>query len=152
MAHTKRPTHKATTLPTVFAAQYGYQAIMGLGCGLNLTILILLAPSVAGKKDVAVAIGAANQFRLLGGAIGLGICTNILASKVKTDLSPVLSSEQLKAILLSFQLIEALGPAAQATVRTVYAEGYNLQMRVLIGISAAEVLATLMMWERKQSK
>lgn len=82
----------------------------------------------------------------------MGICSNVLANKVKTNLFFLLSSERLNAILLSFQSIEALEPAAQATVRTVYAEGFNLQMRVLIGITAAEILATLMMWERNPSK
>lgn len=41
-----------TTVYTVLAAQYGYQVILGFGCGLNLTILVLLAPSVAKKEDV----------------------------------------------------------------------------------------------------
>lgn len=99
-----------------------------------------------------MAISAANQFRLLGGEIGLGICSNVLANKVKTNLLFVLPSKRLNAILLSFQSIEALEPAAQVIVQTVHAEGYNLQMRVLISITAAGILATLMMWKRNPSK
>ena len=36
------------------AAQYGFEAMIGFGCGLTLTTLILITPSVVGKKDLGM--------------------------------------------------------------------------------------------------
>lgn len=43
-----------TTVYAVLAMQYGYQVILGFGYGLNLTILVLLAPSVTEKEDIGL--------------------------------------------------------------------------------------------------
>lgn len=159
-----------STLPTtgreVARSEYGFEFLMGLGSGLNMGTLVLLAPLVVDKKDLgqplssnlyeqklmvflAVAVGAINQARVLGGAIGLGAASCIFNSLIKARLSPILSSKQLGAVLDSTRSIELLPANLQQQTANVFAEGYNLQMRVMIGVSAAEVLATALMWEKK---
>lgn len=97
---------------------------------------------------LAVFIGALTQARILGGSIGLAVCTNILNNKVKSG-SSFLSPEQLHGLLQSAQLIKTLPPDAQEVVRQVYGKGYNEEMQALTAFGGAAVLATLMMWEKK---
>ncbi|KAL8891707.1 MAG: hypothetical protein Q9192_005711 [Flavoplaca navasiana] len=129
-------------------AQYGYQVILGLGIGLTLSSLIIAAPTVIEGKDTAVFIGALTQARILGGSIGLAVCTNILNNKVKTA-SSFLSSEQLHGLLESAQTIGLLPSGLQKMVRELYGKGYNQEMQALTAFGGAAVVATLMMWERK---
>lgn len=102
------------------------------------------------KLDLsAVAMGAVPQFRALGGSIGIAICTNVLNNMATSGLQSILTPEQLSSLIKTAQTLESLPPALRATVRQVYGEGYNRQMEVLIAFSAASMLATLMMWEKK---
>ncbi|KAI4164050.1 MAG: hypothetical protein LQ342_002285 [Letrouitia transgressa] len=128
--------------------QYGYQVILGLGIGLTLSLLLVAAPTVIEEKDTAVFVGALTQARILGGSIGLAVCTNILNEKVKSG-SALLSSQQLNSLLRSAQLIETLPPRLQTLVRQLYGRGYNEQMQALTAFGGAAVLATLIMWEKK---
>ena len=138
----------STSDPTVPSSQYGYQVILGLGIGLTLSSLLIAAPTVIEPKDTAVFIGALTQARILGGSIGLAICTNILIKKVRAKLH-FLSPQQLQELLQSAQTIKTLPLPAQKTVRQIFAEGYNEEFQVLIAFSGAAILATLMMWEKK---
>jgi len=88
------------------------------------------------------------QARILGGSIGVAVCTNVLNSKVKTA-SSFLSSEQLHGLLESAQTLRLLSPDLQKTVRQVYGKGYNEEMQVSTAFGGAAVLATLMLWEKK---
>lgn len=93
-------------------------------------------------------IGALTQARILGGSIGLAVCTNILNEKVKAG-SDFLSPQQLDALLQSAQAIKALPPNVQVVVRETFGRGYNEEMQALTAFGGAALLATLMMWERR---
>ena len=88
------------------------------------------------------------QFRALGGAIGLAIVTNILNNYLKSKLSIVLSPAQLAGLLETSAVIKTFTPTLQRAVQTVYSEGYNLQMKVLTGFGAAQILGLVVMWEK----
>ena len=151
------------------SAQYGYQVILGLGIGLGLATLIVAAPTAIEEKDtgtlidtssfvfakfkiliiiIAVFVGAITQSRILGGSLGLAVCTNVLNSKVKSA-SSSLTSQQLNDLIQSAQTIKNLAPNVQELVRRKFGEGYNEQMQVLTAFGGAAVLATLMMWEKQ---
>jgi len=149
-------------------AQYGYQVILGLGIGLTLSSLIVAAPTAIEEKDtgmptgnpllcavrliltfpIAVFVGALTQARVLGGSIGLAVCTNILNEKVKSA-SSSLSSQELSGLLRSTQTIKTLPPDLQESVRQTFGMGCNEQMQALTAFGGAAVLATLMMWEKQ---
>lgn len=149
----------------VASAQYGYQVLLGLGIGLTLSTILIAAPIVIEDKDtgmfnrlpsrhplwlilLAVFIGALAQMRLIGGSIGIAVCTNILNNKVRSA-STILSQQQVRDLLQNTQTLRSLPPTQQRTVRELFARGYNEEMRVLIAFSGATLLATLMMCERK---
>lgn len=92
-------------------------------------------------------MGALAQFRILGGSVGLAVCTNVLNTKIKS--ASFLSPQQLNGILESAQAIKTLPPSSQEALRSIYAAGFNEEMQLLTGFSGAAVVATLLMWERK---
>lgn len=98
---------------------------------------------------LAVALGGVTQLRILGGTVGVAVATNLLNNHVKNSLSSVVPSNLLDTLLQSSQSIGTLEPVLQARVKTVLAEGYNMQTGAMLGFSAAEFLAIMLMWEKK---
>ena len=94
-------------------------------------------------------MGAITQIRVLGGTIGLAICTVVLNAHVRHGLSLVLSPEQVTGILQSVSSISDLDAATEKAVRQVFAEGYKQQMRIMTYFSAAVFVASLLAWERR---
>ena len=97
----------------------------------------------------AVAMGAVSQFRALGGVIGLAIATNALNGYVKPRLSNVLSADQLSGLLESVGTVQAFTPDLQSVVRATFGKGYDLQMKIMIGFGAAQVLTLPLLWEKQ---
>jgi hypothetical protein len=87
---------------------------------------------------------------MLGGAVGIAVVNAVLNSYVRLHLRSTLTAGQLDAILQSASRIKSLTPALQEIVRVVYGQAYNLQLRVTIAFTAAQFLAVILMWKRKQ--
>lgn len=97
----------------------------------------------------AVATGATIQFRMLGGAIGLAIADSIMNNYLTTNLSHILTPTQLESLLQSTNTLATFPNQLRATVGDVFVEGYNLQMKVITGLAAAQFLTIAAMWRRK---
>ncbi|KAF1951580.1 MFS general substrate transporter [Byssothecium circinans] len=143
------------TLPastTISKAQYGYQVIAGFGCGTNISLLTLMTPFCVSEQDNAVAMGAITQFRIMGGAIGLSIVNTVMHGLLRSRLDPILSSVQLDKVLDSAQNIAFLPVQVREQVLLTFSDGYNVQMRILAGLAAGQIIGTLIMWRKKQIK
>lgn len=92
---------------------------------------------------------AIGQFRILGGAVGLAIVTNIFNRSMRPKLLGLLLPPQVDAFLESTSILASFPEVTQVAVRSCLGEGYNLQMTVLIGFAAAQLPATLLMWTKK---
>ncbi len=90
------------------------------------------------------------QFRTMGGAIGLAIVTNVMNTYTKFHLGAILSPTQINDLLQTTRTLATLPSELAGPTKTVFANGYNLQMRIMIGFSAAQLLMTLLMWQKKQ--
>ncbi|KAF2183643.1 drug resistance transporter EmrB/QacA subfamily [Zopfia rhizophila CBS 207.26] len=130
-------------------AQYGYQVIMGAGFGLTLTTVVVAAPLAFTKKDVAVGIGTTNQFRNLGGSIGISICANILNNSLSGKVKGLLTPEQFGALKGSAEAIKLISPSVQEQVREAFAKSFTRQMYAVTSLAAAGLLFTLIMVERR---
>ena len=97
-------------------------------------------------------MGAINQFRLIAGAIGLGIGAEILKAHLKSSLSLSLSASQLESIIHSADAIDLLSPKDQVIVRAAFAEGYNTVFKILIGFGIAQVPASVLLWQRSETQ
>ncbi|KAJ4401503.1 hypothetical protein N0V82_010863, partial [Gnomoniopsis sp. IMI 355080] len=121
------------------AAVYGYMVLCGFGCGLTYFMLWITVPFVTEKRDQAVAMGAANQFRVMGSAMGLAIATSVFNGYVL----PRLKSLGIKdpALYLANGYSQLAPDALKMEIRSILSEGYNRQMMVLAGLSASQIPA-----------
>ena len=99
----------------------------------------------------AVALGSVAQFRHMGGVIGLAVVTNILNSFVKPRLSSLLTADQVDSLSQASAVVDTFEPALRNQIRSIFSSGYNIQMKILIGSAAAQVLAALLVWQKKQT-
>ncbi|KAF2230324.1 MFS general substrate transporter [Viridothelium virens] len=150
------PTHEA-----ISASQYGYEIIAGFGCGINITLLILMTPYSVQLRDKGklheillsfptVALGSVTQFRVMGGAIGLAIVTSVFNSFLRRKLGEFLTQDQIRSLLESADVLQTFPRETQTLTRAVIASGYNLQMKILAGLAGAQLLCTALMWQGKQ--
>jgi hypothetical protein len=97
----------------------------------------------------AVALGAISQFRMMGSAVGVAITTSVLNNYVKDHLKGFLSAEKIRELLLKTQMIGDFDPVVGNEIRGVFVKGYNVQLRIVVGICVAQVLSVGLMWRRK---
>ncbi|KAK6852975.1 hypothetical protein PG995_011526 [Apiospora arundinis] len=132
------------------ASLYGYEVLMGFGFGMGLVSLVIYAPLVVGREDLAVTMGAITQIRVLGGTIGLAISATILNNHLASRLPSFLSPSEMQQVSHSLSFLNSLPDATRDAVRQVFADGYNSQMRAMLYFSAATWLcAVVLLWEEK---
>ncbi|EWG38788.1 hypothetical protein FVEG_01913 [Fusarium verticillioides 7600] len=130
-------------------AQYAFQAIFGLGVGLSFSAATIMTSILAAERsELASAQGAVAQARVLGGCIGLAVCTVIFNSHVNEYLRDHLTSVQLASLhrspLTSLQLPGHL----QVLVRDVYAGAFAEEIKVMMLVCAVMVALSLFSLER----
>lgn len=86
----------------------------------------------------------------MGGAIGLAIVTSILNSSVGAGLLRFLTPEQVNTLFQTPSVLVDFSPETQDIVRRVFAQGYNTQFKILAGLAAAQLPASLIMWQKDQ--
>jgi hypothetical protein len=92
-------------------------------------------------------MGAATQIRVLGGTIGLAVCSALLSNHIARDTAALLSTDQQRALLDSFKNIQELPSELQIGIRQVYAEGYSQQMRVMLYFCVASLVSLTLLAE-----
>ncbi|KAH9987852.1 hypothetical protein F4779DRAFT_632328 [Xylariaceae sp. FL0662B] len=131
------------------SAQYGYQVIMDLGFGFNLSTILMMVPMVVDEKDMPVTMAAVTQIRVLGGTIRLAACSAILISHIKEQASTFLTSYQVALILMSSSNIVLLPPQDQIQTRMVLAAEFSQQMRIMLYFSITAIVSLLLLIERR---
>ncbi|KAL4911013.1 hypothetical protein BDW74DRAFT_4902 [Aspergillus multicolor] len=127
---------------------YGYQTLIGTGVGLCLATAILMVPSLVDEKDLSAALGSITQVRVLGGAVGVSVATNLLNHSVQSHLLGQVAPDVLHNIMKNVSSIADLPQPTQLLIRQAFADGYERQVLLVLGFCAAEVLAVGLMWER----
>jgi hypothetical protein len=92
-------------------------------------------------------MGAATQIRVLGGTIGLAICSALLSNHVTSQTAGLLTPARQAALLQSSENIRYLPPELQVSIRQVYAAGYDHQMRVMLYFCVASMVSLLLLVE-----
>lgn len=95
-------------------------------------------------------MSAMIQFRTMGGAIGLAIVTTVINSYVRNSLAGILPPDRIGALLQTTDAFAALPAALAEDVKNIFARGYNLQLKIMIGFSAAQIPVTFLMWQKQQ--
>ncbi|XXG99476.1 hypothetical protein Hte_005815 [Hypoxylon texense] len=130
-------------------AMYGYEVLMGFGFGMGLVSLLIFTPMVVNRADMAVAMGAITQIRVLGGTIGLAISSTVLNNHLSSNLPALLSPSDIQQIANSVQYVNTLPDETRDAVRQVFADGFNAQMRVMMYFSVVVFVLSLALWERR---
>ncbi|KAF3937745.1 hypothetical protein ABW19_dt0203791 [Dactylella cylindrospora] len=107
-----------------------YLVFIGLGMGLVMPASIMFVKFICDLKDEAVALGAQNMTRVLGGLVGLAIATAILHQRIEEELPGILTQDQLHSLLKSPRVLATLQPEQVAAVKGVYASSYDLQFNM----------------------
>ena len=131
-------------------AIYGYMVLVGVGAGFTIGSCLVLPPYTVEGRDVSVAGGALFQFRTFGGVVGLATAMAVMNNYTSDHLSEVLTPAQNAALQQSASAIHLFPPGIQQDIRSTFAQGYNLQMKMMIGFSAAQILAVGLLWRKPQ--
>lgn len=101
---------------------------------------------------LATSTAAIVQMRMLGGALVLALVTAVMNSNLKDTLLGILSTEQLEQVFRTTDAIGSLREPVKMAVQETFLKGYNVQLRILLGFSAAQLPFTLLMWQREPVK
>jgi hypothetical protein len=132
---------------TAVQAQYGYQAIFGLGVGLCFGAATILTATIA-RQDLAVAQGAMAQARVFGGAVGIAVCMIVFNTRAQTQLVDVMTPEDLKVLHQSPTISSYFPPDIQILIRKAYATAFAEDISIMIGMSAVAVVASIFTFQR----
>lgn len=128
---------------------YGWEVLSGFGLGMVWGMLLVIPPHVVEHRDLAISSGALLQFRVFGGALGLALASAVMNSYLTSHLTHSIGAENLSAVLQSTDAIKAFPLDMQRLVLEKFAEGYNLQMKILAGIAGVQVLCVGLLWQGK---
>lgn len=127
----------------VQAAQYGYQAILGLGFGMTLSSVFVMIKAEVKQEDLAVGIGASTQIRVLGGLVGVAVGQAVVSATLKSVLADSGPPGLLQAITRSTDLIAQLPSEQAAAVRLAYGKAFTALVRVVLYIAIASLVIVL---------
>ncbi|KAG6066762.1 hypothetical protein E4U32_005409 [Claviceps aff. humidiphila group G2b] len=131
-------------------AQYGFQAIFGLGVGLSFSAATIMTNVMATEPhERAPAQGAVAQARVLGGCVGLSLCTILFNLHATQNLSGHLTDAELGMIHRSPLLGLQLPTKLRELVRTVYIDAFGLEIKVIAIACAIMVVVSLFTLEKQ---
>lgn len=163
-----------TTIPSGFepaAKQWGFEALLGLGVGMNLSTSTLMTSLQARFEDhgkptqysgasfligamltatlyTAIAQGLVAQIRVFGGSIGVAVSFIVLNTRTQQTLGNILSPEQLDDFYKSPAAASSFQLAQQIQVRQTYIDAFDIDMRICLGIAATSLLVSLCTYQR----
>jgi Na+/glutamate symporter len=127
------------------ASHYVYESLAGLGFGLSLSSITIVARRSVDEDDLSVAMGLTTQLRVLGGLIGIGAAQSLLNRVTGQDLKSYVSAEVRARLQSSVENIHTLSKEQQDTVRRFYGRGYRQQIIVSLSTAALGLVLALTM-------
>ncbi|ATZ49074.1 hypothetical protein BCIN_04g02680 [Botrytis cinerea B05.10] len=129
----------------VEAKTYGFLVFVGLGFGLTVSTVSMLSNYESSIRDHAVAQGITSQARILGGSIGIAASTAILSLAQQTQLTGIVSPEQLASLETS---AKSMTYAQLHAVRQAYSDSFSEDMKVCAIVAGVCVLVTIGTWKK----
>lgn len=130
-------------------SHYGFQAIFGLGVGLSLSAATIMTNIIASEESGrAAAQGAIAQARVLGGCVGLSVCTVTFNMHVNKYLVEHLTAKQLEDLHRTPLSGLKLPAGVRELVKDVYSGAFKQEIKIMIGVSAVMVFVSLLTLER----
>lgn len=89
-----------------------------------------------------------SQGRLLGGNLGLAIATIVLNQQLISDLSGIVSPDELNTLRHSLLAISSLTPQQVEIVQQAFADAFKTQLVTNMGVVGAAFVFSICTWER----
>lgn len=121
-----------------------YVALLGVGLGTVMPVMILAVQNAADQRDLGTATSAATFSRSMGGSFGVALFGAILASRLAHQL-PGVDPEALQA---SPSQLRALSPAAHQAVVEAVAHSLHVVFLAAIPVALAAFLVVLFLREQ----
>jgi hypothetical protein len=113
-----------------------FTAIYGLGVGLSFAACTMIAAIEGHSDDLAAAQGAVAHARVLGGALGLVVCTILFNESLQTSLGTGTGSHlgqaELDQIHRNLMTVLSLPDAARLEVIRVYLDAFTDQALIMV--------------------
>lgn len=137
---------RATSPLVVVALVAGF----GFGFGMIGEVMILAVQNVVDGRDIGTAMGAANLFRALGGAVGTAVLGSLLVAQVQAQLQQVPSALTSlgETLQISPRIVSGLPPEAHEAVIEAAGSGLALVFLVSAAAAAAGLFLSLALPER----
>ncbi|KAI8074951.1 major facilitator superfamily domain-containing protein [Gongronella butleri] len=128
---------------TSFSEIYGITCVGGIGMGLIFSSTIIALQAAADRKDISVVTGLGNFSRLLGGACGVAISSNVYNNVLSTKLPLVIPAEYVQPVLDSSLFVhQGLPPQyLEATLECVVAS-LQLLWHIMIPLTFLGLLSS----------
>jgi hypothetical protein len=127
---------------------YGYQVVLGIGCGLTTSTMTLMTILEAEFEDLAAAQGLIAQVRFLGGTIGIAMSTIVFNKEARRVLLGVLAPAELAALLKSPGVALTFSPKKQHAIRDVFGASFNSYLRNCMYVCLAATVISGFIWQR----
>lgn len=133
-------------LDTPLHMMYGYMALLGLGLGMVMQVLVLAVQNAVEFRFVGVATSGATLFRSIGGSVGVAMFGAIFSNGLRTRLE--------SAIPPGVELPRSLGPQAiqhlPAALHDGYLNAFAASMHTVYLVAAGVVMiAFVLAWFMK---
>ncbi|WP_408993183.1 MFS transporter [Streptomyces sp. 1268] len=137
---------EADTSPLAYSF---YQAVLGLGIGLVMSVLVLAVQNSVRPSDLGTATSANNYFRQIGGSVGAAIFGTLLAGRLSDALGVRLptGAELPDPESITPQIVHAMEPA----LRDAYIQAYvDAMPRIFLYLVPVLVLGLILAFFLKE--
>lgn len=129
-----------------------WMAVLGLGIGLVMPVLVLAVQNSVRPADLGTATSANNYFRQIGGSVGAAVFGTLFANRLTDalhrELPPRAGTGLPDAQSLTPQLVHALPPALRDAYIRAYAEAMPRIFLYLVPVLALGLLAACFLKEK----
>ncbi|RUS20176.1 hypothetical protein BC937DRAFT_86214 [Endogone sp. FLAS-F59071] len=132
---------------------YGSMFVFGIGAGCMFTCAIIAEQSACDPKDLAIATSLGSFFQILGGAVGVAVCSTTLNNSLISRLSNVLPSDLVLPTIRSTAFLrENLTLTQQHDAIACYVRSFAVLWYVLIPCAGLAFVASLFLQTQIHSK
>jgi hypothetical protein len=127
--------------------QYVFQAIIGFGVGLSFGAATIMAALHTSKDDLAVAQGAVAQARVLGGSIGLAVCTAVFNYHIHQELRTATAHDYTSLLHDTAGAMAGMPASEQDKTRAVFAGAFTSQVHIMMFLCIPMIITAIFTWE-----
>ncbi|MGD9793763.1 MAG: MDR family MFS transporter [Acidimicrobiia bacterium] len=132
------------------SVQSVYMAVVGLGIGLVMQVLVLATQNAVEAKDLGVATSASSFFRSMGGAFGVAIFGSIFNNRLDhylADAGPQLAGVDPAVLQSGPDALRALPAETQAVVVDAFSRALHVTFLAVIPVAAIGFVVVLFLKE-----